>query len=1092
MIARKHSKNRLRKAIFGCLFGIISLLGLIAPVTNVYAEPVEGTTGTSCEENVGQIAWFVCPETGAIAKGVDWLHDKIEDILVINPVEMKDGAPIYEIWKYARTITNIVFIIFLLVVVYSQITGIGISNYGIKKALPKLIVVAILVNLSFYICSIAVDVSNILGTGLRDVFSSIESATASKVQLSEGAYLSMYEIYNGLADGLVLAGAAAVISFETGSIWMLIPVVLFALVSVASGFITIAMRQAVVALLIMISPLAIVAYMLPNTESLFKKWKQLFTKMLVFYPMFSLLFGASSLAGWAIIASAQDGFGVMLGVAVQIFPLFFSWSLMKMSGTFLSTVNAKLRGLAAGPLATNKAWAQSHKEATRQKYLASNNAFLPSLRLRQFLSNRRIAREEETKERAELVRNRGLAYGAMRNYKDKDIPSKDGEESYEMQARNMQYQRQIMRHKNNMNKGLGQLEAVQKRASAAQKARLADLDRANMDAADLLKTEQDRGEKIDYENAQGRYNRMEGAINAHMDLTKGFNADGTPKSNYKFHFEPGTIAGSAELARYNAASEIMEGNLRDVQYTAAGAAHSYDTQKKIIENKMQKYFDMLPPTKDLINRLDELTTVKGAYKNIDLIISGMRVLNQRGDTDLVKDQMNNLLDKDLGGGIELGTHASQELAKFLMFEVKDSDPYLRRFGKYINLETAQVFNKNKRKEMNVTYDEYVRGYHYEPDSSIIYAKKGMEELIEGTSFDNIERTALASYDDSLIRAYTGKDGKLDYDAYINKRKNVDKAAGPAFISANLKYLSGSEQIVSAVRFKTGYCKQQKEDGTYEMVPIWETDDYKKIFAGHEKDIEEWYRGKTMEYLKEQTPSQILSLRSDYRNPLSEHLINEYMGTKMEGWSDEAKAERAGIMNEWSELQTKYGDLSTKEAREKYEKESEAIKTKMVGAQFRQLLDSKGKLYQIYRTRRSGAANNAKDWVREWLDLDDELLITKRLEDDKRKMKRLMKEKEENKRVMSESDDTANTNGGRIYDDVDMASFVTNVEEIWHNLKHEDDDVFYNESLEYIQKNLGKDSYIAKEYEQFRKDDPYADSHMLKEYLEDLLNDPDNY
>ena len=54
-----------------------------------------------------------------------------------------------------------------LAIIISQLTGFGISNYGIKKMLPRLIIAAILVNLSIYICQIAVDLSNILGYGLR-------------------------------------------------------------------------------------------------------------------------------------------------------------------------------------------------------------------------------------------------------------------------------------------------------------------------------------------------------------------------------------------------------------------------------------------------------------------------------------------------------------------------------------------------------------------------------------------------------------------------------------------------------------------------------------------------------------------------------------------------------------------------------------------------------------------------------------------------------------------------------------------------------------------------------------------------------------
>ena len=60
------------------------------------------------------------------------------------------------------------------------------------------------------------------------------------------------------------------------------------------------------------------------------------------------------------------------------------------------------------------------------------------------------------------------------------------------------------------------------------------------------------------------------------------------------------------------------------------------------------------------------------------------------------------------------------------------------------------------------------------------------------------------------------------------------------------------------------------------------------------------------------------------------------------------------------------------------------------------------------------------------------------------------------------------------------------------MREDGDDVFYDKSLDYIKKALGEDSFIVAKYKQFRKEDPYADSHMLKEFLTDLLNDSDNY
>lgn len=472
MISIKRAKIRLVKAIFGCFFGI---LGLILPIfasnANVYADEEEPTTNVTttvtneetnentnentnndntrtnpeekteeeekkpartCDASLGSLGWLVCPTTGKISEAVDWLYAKNKDMLEINPVKAEEESPIYQIWNYFLGVANLVFVIFLLVVVWSQITGVGINNYGVKKALPKLIIAAIMVNLSFLVCSLAVDLSNIIGNGLRGVFTTIEEATVP-LALSEEGYataengVAMTELYGALAGGSGLVTTVGFIAFEGGEIWMLIPAVLGALVSVVVGLITIALRQVVVILLIMIAPLAIVACILPNTESLFKKWKNLLVKMLVFYPMYSLLFGASSLAGWAIIASAHDGFGLILGTAVKIFPLFFSWSLMKMSGTFLGTVNAKITGFFAKPIAATGVWAQSQAANTRANTLA--NGVTPTARLRQYMEKRRVLREEDTKNAMEISASRSSMY-AQRKIADSEIGDTKGRSSY--------------------------------------------------------------------------------------------------------------------------------------------------------------------------------------------------------------------------------------------------------------------------------------------------------------------------------------------------------------------------------------------------------------------------------------------------------------------------------------------------------------------------------------------------------------------------------------------------------------------------------------------------------------------------------------
>lgn len=428
MVMKKPSKSRFVKAIFGCFLGILSIISPVMIGNNAFADEEDGNASTTvqtteteeakvetrtCDDTLGSIGWLVCPTTGKISEAVDWLYDKNKELLEINPLKAEEESPIYQIWKYCLGIANIAFVIFLLIAIYSQITGVGISNYGIKKALPKLIIAAIMVNLSFLVCSLAVDLSNIIGNGVRGIFTSVEESTVPLI-LSEEGYateetsIKMSEMYSSLSGGTALAIGGGVIAFEGGEIWMLIPAVLGALVAVVVGLITIALRQVVVVLLVMIAPLAIVSYILPNTEHLFKKWKDLLTKMLVFYPMYSLLFGASSLAGWAIIASASNGFMMILGVAVQIFPLFFSWSLMKMSGTFLGTINAKITGFFAVPLATNRAWAESRKAETSAYYLQYGKT--PYSHLRRYLSNRKELREQNTANLLKIRKNEANIY----------------------------------------------------------------------------------------------------------------------------------------------------------------------------------------------------------------------------------------------------------------------------------------------------------------------------------------------------------------------------------------------------------------------------------------------------------------------------------------------------------------------------------------------------------------------------------------------------------------------------------------------------------------------------------------------------------
>ena len=129
--------------------------------------PSENTTSSTCD--VQGLGWFICPVANWLAQGMDWMYEKLAAFLKTQPLETTNKrSGLYIAWDVMRNFANMAFIAAFLIIIYSQTTSVGISNYGIKRLLPRLIIAALAVNLSFYICAILVDISNIAGYSLQD------------------------------------------------------------------------------------------------------------------------------------------------------------------------------------------------------------------------------------------------------------------------------------------------------------------------------------------------------------------------------------------------------------------------------------------------------------------------------------------------------------------------------------------------------------------------------------------------------------------------------------------------------------------------------------------------------------------------------------------------------------------------------------------------------------------------------------------------------------------------------------------------------------------------------------------------------------
>ena len=309
--------------------------------------PSEGDGGEEEKNSCGisGMGWLICPLMTFMGGIADASYSVISQFLNISPTifgEGSDAVGAKQAWSFFRDIANVIFVLLFLWVIFSQVSSIGISNYGIKKILPKLIVGAILVNLSFYICQLAVDLSNILGFTLKEALEGSVSGV--------GGSSSNSEILSGLgaavAGILVLTGTVLFAALAVS-----IPTLLSLMLVLLVALVILIVRQAAIVLLISIAPLAFAAWLLPNTESLFKKWVSMFRGLLMVFPIISLLYGAGKLAGAILMTTAtsdpNDTAITMqfAALAASILPLGATPFVLKSSLNSLGSFAGKLGGL---------------------------------------------------------------------------------------------------------------------------------------------------------------------------------------------------------------------------------------------------------------------------------------------------------------------------------------------------------------------------------------------------------------------------------------------------------------------------------------------------------------------------------------------------------------------------------------------------------------------------------------------------------------------------------------------------------------------------------------------------------------------------
>ncbi len=258
--------------------------------------------------------WLICPlikiGLGAASKIDAFIMNQLN--VDVGPIfDTGTAQGYYTAWSSFRLIATVLIVIAGLVMVASQAFGFEfLDAYTIRKTLPRLLVAIIGISLSWPLMKFMVQLFDVIGFDLRNL---------------------MYAPFGNF--GGTLSSSTGVLSsiFVVGIWWAMGPValtyLLTALLALGVGFLILVLRQVALIMLIILAPVAIACYILPNTQRVWKLWHENFFGLLLMFPIISAIIAAGHIFAAVTMQvhpgnSASDIIAQTLAIVAYFIPYF--------------------------------------------------------------------------------------------------------------------------------------------------------------------------------------------------------------------------------------------------------------------------------------------------------------------------------------------------------------------------------------------------------------------------------------------------------------------------------------------------------------------------------------------------------------------------------------------------------------------------------------------------------------------------------------------------------------------------------------------------------------------------------------------------
>jgi len=349
--------KKLKKGIL--IFTLLAMVFFVLPanvfgIDGIGAEAVaaqETTTESEGNAIAGFLAWVTLGIASLFGKLMTQVMGIVNWLFTWQDFETK-GVTMG--WVIVRDLCNMFFILVLLMIAFATI--LRLENYSMKKYLPKLLIMAVLINFSKTICLLLIDVSQIVMLTFGNAFAGASGNFVEMLHIKDMLTISDNAKFGDMTWDMFYAAGLALI-------FMLIA---FFVMVMMMGILI--MRVIMFWILIVLAPLAFLSTAVPGGGKYWSQWWGEFTKYLIvgpllaFFTWLSLTVASEAMNFGQLDISNQKGAtafinkissagtveSFILAIGLLIGTMKITMSLGAMGASFGANLASKAKGMGLG------------------------------------------------------------------------------------------------------------------------------------------------------------------------------------------------------------------------------------------------------------------------------------------------------------------------------------------------------------------------------------------------------------------------------------------------------------------------------------------------------------------------------------------------------------------------------------------------------------------------------------------------------------------------------------------------------------------------------------------------------------------------